>query len=292
MSATYQRRGKRSWLITVHWEGQRERRTIHGTEQDARDLVKFIHKQELAGVNVVETVRTARAAVAPSQAWPRLRDDVPTFIEYQVSVGEWTGETPISYRRALNAHVFDFKLSGGRVLGDVPVDQVTPAMLGEALDAIRRARKSLALQERIRSPLRTYYRHLIKRQGFTARNPTEDLSDYMVRELSKRARQRASYPFFEQPEGPVLFRACEAHFPRWLPFLAVSTLAGLRWGESAALQWGDIDITEREIRVQRALCDETREVKAVKDKEDRWVPLSRGPPGEHDARGRREGLGP
>jgi integrase len=274
MSATYQRRGKRSWLITVHWEGQRERRTIHGTEQDARDLVKFIHKQELAGVNVVETVRTARAAVAPSQAWPRLRDDVPTFIEYQVSVGEWTGETPISYRRALNAHVFDFKLSGGRVLGDVPVDQVTPAMLGEALDAIRRARKSLALQERIRSPLRAYYRHLIKRQGFTARNPTEDLSDYMVRELSKRARQRASYPFFEQPEGPVLFRACEAHFPRWLPFLAVSTLAGLRWGESAALQWGDIDITEREIRVQRALCDETREVKAVKDKEDRWVPLS------------------
>lgn len=26
--------------------------------------------------------------------------------------------------------------------------------------------------------------------------------------------------------------------------------------------------------MQRALCDETREVKAVKDKEDRWVPLS------------------
>lgn len=130
------------------------------------------------------------------------------------------------------------------------------------------------MQERVRSPLRAYYRHLIKRQGFAGRNPADDLSDYMVRGLSKRARQRSSYPFFEQSEGATLFRACESAFPRWLPFVGVCTLAGLRWGEAAALQWGDIDVTEREIRVQRSLCDETREVKAVKDKEDRWVPLS------------------
>lgn len=96
----------------------------------------------------------------------------------------------------------------------------------------------------------------------------------MVPGLSRRARQRASYTFFEQQEGPTLFRACEDHFPRWLPFLGVCTLGGLRWGEAAALRWADIDFEEREIRVQRALCDETREVKAVKDKEDRWVPLS------------------
>jgi hypothetical protein len=73
------------------------------------------------------------------------------------------------------------------VLGDLPVDAVTPVMLGEVLDAIRHSRKSLALQERVRSPLRAYYRHLIKRQGFTGRNPAEDLSDYMVHGLSKRA---------------------------------------------------------------------------------------------------------
>ena len=33
MGVTYTKRGKRSWLITVHHESQRERRTIHGTEQ-------------------------------------------------------------------------------------------------------------------------------------------------------------------------------------------------------------------------------------------------------------------
>jgi Phage integrase family len=47
-----------------------------------------------------------------------------------------------------------------------------------------------------------------------------------------------------------------------------------RWGEAAALQWADIDFEGREIYVRRSLCDETREVKAVKDKDDRWVPLS------------------
>jgi len=219
MGATYQRRGKRSWLITVHSEGQRERRTIHGTEHDARDLVKFIHKQELAGINVVETVRTARPAAVPAPAWPRLRDDILAFIEYQVSVGEWTGETPISYRRSLGVHAFNFTLADGRLLGDLPVDAVTPVMLGEVLDAIRRSRKSLALHERVRSPLRGYYRHLIKRQGFTGRNPAEDLSDYMVRGLFKRARQRSAYPFFEQSEGgrcswPVRARS-PAGSPSW-----------------------------------------------------------------------------
>jgi len=155
--------------VEVTPNGQRERRTIHGTEQDAKELVKYIHKQELAGVNVVEAVRAARVATAPasSPAWPRLRDDVPAFVEYQVSVGEWTGETPISYRRTLEAHVFDFQLSDGQVLGDLAVDQVTAGMLREVLDVIRRSRKSLALQERIRSRLRAYYRHLRKRRGFT-----------------------------------------------------------------------------------------------------------------------------
>jgi integrase len=272
MGATWKKRGRKSYQVRFYENSQEVSITVHD-EATARALVQEAYKRELAGEHVVTAVRQARAA-RPVSAWPRLRDDVPEFIAYQVSVGEWTGETPISYRRALTAHVLDFRLSDDRMLGDLPVDEVTPAMLGEVLDAIRRAKKSLALQERIRSPLRAYYRHLIKRRSFTGRNPADDLSDYLVPGLSRRARQRASYPFFEQSEGSTLFRACETLFPRWLPFLGVCTLAGLRWGEAAALQWADIDFTEREIHVQRSLCDETREVKAVKDKEDRWVPLS------------------
>ena len=73
IGATYRKRGKRSWLVTVHFEKQREFKTVH-SEQDARDLVKLVHKQELAGINVVEAVRAARGAPAAAQrGWPRLR---------------------------------------------------------------------------------------------------------------------------------------------------------------------------------------------------------------------------
>ena len=67
MGATYRKRGKRSWLVTVHLNGQREFKTVRN-EQDAKDLVQQIHKQELAGVNVVETIQKARAARSPARA--------------------------------------------------------------------------------------------------------------------------------------------------------------------------------------------------------------------------------
>ena len=45
MGATYARRGKRSWQITVHSGGIRERRTIHGSEKDAKELVQYVNRQ-------------------------------------------------------------------------------------------------------------------------------------------------------------------------------------------------------------------------------------------------------
>jgi hypothetical protein len=100
MGAQYRKRGKRSWLIDVHdGSGQRERKTIRGTEKDAKELCQWINKQELAGINVVEQLRKAHAAPAPVTAWPRLREALPSFIDGMASKGEWTGSTPISYRR-------------------------------------------------------------------------------------------------------------------------------------------------------------------------------------------------
>src|SRR5215831_17038614 len=138
MSATYSRRGKRSWLITVHWKGQRERKTIHGSEQDAKDLVKFIHRQEVAGVNVVAAVQQAQVAPVIRE-WPTLRDALPVFINDMTARGEWTGSTPISYRRRLTAHLFSFVLTDGRALGDLPVDQVTEGTIGAVLEHVRRS---------------------------------------------------------------------------------------------------------------------------------------------------------
>ena len=178
MGATFRRRGKRSWLVTVHHAGRREFQTVR-SEQDARDLVKLVHKQELAGINVIETVRAARETppITPMK-WPSLREALPDFIDHMAAHGEWTGSTPLTYRRRLATYVYGFALPDGQQLGDVPVNRVTEQMIGAVLDAIRstgpdRARKpkSLAVQEQIRSPLKRFYRNLIRKHGSRGRIP-------------------------------------------------------------------------------------------------------------------------
>jgi len=284
MGATYTTRGKRrrSWQITVHSGGQRERRTIHGSEKDARDLVQHINRQELAGINVVAALRAAAIPAAPPRReWPALRTALPEFIRQMEGQGEWTGSTPINYGRRLKGYVYDFALPDGRTLGDLPVDRVTEQMIGAVLDRARSASadgarkpKSLATQEQIRSPLRRFYRDLIRKHAFPGPNPADDLGDYMSKNVSRRARH-GRLTYFEQEEGPALFSTCAAGFPRWLAFIGCCTLAGLRWGEAAALERGDIDWKAGVLHVRRSVCDKTGQVKATKDGEDRFVPLSR-----------------
>jgi integrase len=204
---------------------------------------------------------------------------VPEFIRDMEARGEWQGSTPINYTRRLAGYVYDFRLQDGRTLGDLPIDQITEVMIGAALDRARTAGpngkkgKSLATQDQIRSPLRRFFREQIRKQGLPGPNPCDDLGDYMSKALSRRARH-GKLSYFTQAEGPTLFRACAAVYPRWLAFIGCCTLAGLRWGEAAALEHADIEFKAGVIHVQRTISDETGTVKACKDGEDRFVPLS------------------
>ena len=95
--------------------------------------------------------------------------------------------------------------------------------------------------------------------------------------MSKAPRRRAregKISYFAQAEGPTLFGACEAAHPRWLAFIGCCTLAGLRWGEAAALEREDIEFKAAVIHLQRTISDKTGKVKVCKDGEDRFVPLS------------------
>jgi len=86
MSATYTRRADRgTWLVTVTANHQRERIKV-ASEQDAKELVRYVHKAELAGQNIIDAIRTARQPVeAPPAAAmttaPRLRDVLPEWLE-------------------------------------------------------------------------------------------------------------------------------------------------------------------------------------------------------------------
>lgn len=277
MGATYQRRGKKSWLITVHVGGQRERKTIHGTEQDAKALVQYIHKQELAGVNVVDAVRQAHAeSTAPGAvaiAYPPLREALPEWLTRHERSGEIRASTARAYRSRLATWVYPHVLPDGRSLGDVPVHQVTREMLGAVIWRVKEAGRSLAVIEAIRNPLRGYFASLIETKTLAGPNPAADLKYFIGKGAHRKARRHIA-SFFVQEEGPQLVNTARALFPRWHTFILTGLLAGLRWGESAALHRTDIDWKRGRIHVQRTFSDKGNRLEACKDGDDRWVKAS------------------
>ena len=178
MSASYVwRKERRTWLVTVHWNRTRERIKVD-TEQTAKDLVRYVHKLELAGTNVIEAIRQARTAspaAASASGVPtalRLRDALPVWLDGQARAGEIRASTARSYLARLRVWCDPHPLADGRVLGDVPVVEVTREMLGAMIRQIREAGRSLAVIEGVRNPLRAYYADLIERKHFVGAKPS------------------------------------------------------------------------------------------------------------------------
>ena len=281
MGATYYqrkdrgRRGRKSWVVVVRSQGERQLQIVHA-EQDAKALVQMIHKQELAGVNVMATIRQARAQAAPSPEpvpFPTLRAALPAWIERQERAGEIRVSTGMAYRSRLATWVYPHPLPDGRLLGDVAVNHVTREILGAVIRRAREAGRSLAIVEGIRNPLRGYYADAIETKALPGPNPAGDLRHFVGKRAHRKARESAAV-FFAQEEAPQLVATARALFPRWHVFILTGLLGGLRWGESAALRVSDIDFRRGRIGVARTWSDKAGRIEAPKDHEGRFVKAS------------------
>lgn len=277
MGATYRKKNPKSWLVTVHAAGLREFKVVH-SEQDAKALVQMIHKQELAGVNVVDTIRKARAErnAAPTidaPVFPLLREAVPAWIAGQERAGEIRGGTPKAYGSRLATWVFPHPLPDGRLLGDLPVNLVTREMIGAVIRRAREAGRSMAIVEGIRNPLKGYYADLIETKVLPGPNPAGDLKFFVGKRAHRKGHSGAT-AYFANEEGPALVATARALFPRWCPFILTGLLAGLRWGESAALYTTDIDWRRGRIHVQRTWSTKAGRIEVPKDSEGRHVKAS------------------
>jgi integrase len=259
----------------VHWNHERERVKVN-SEAEARDLVKYVAKLELAGTNVIEAIRKARtpqAPAAPAPTFPRLREALPVWLEGQARAGEIRASTWRSYRARLRVWCYPHPLPDGRMLGDVPVNAVTREQLGTMIRRIREAGRSLAIIEGVRNPLRSYFADLIETKALPGPNPAADLKHFVGKGAHRKAR-RGSAAYFAQEEGPALVAAAQALCPRWAPFILTGLLAGLRWGESAALRRSDIDWRRGYLTVERTVSDKGARIEACKDHEGRRVKAS------------------
>lgn len=278
IGATYTKRSRHSWLVTAHRHGERERITVH-SEADAKQLVQEIYRRELAGTDVIETLRRAReqrestpTPAAPA-AFPLLRDAVTEWIDGEARAGEIRTSTAHLYHARLKTWGFAFKVADGRALGDVPINEVAREMIGAAIRHVRESGRSMAIVEGIRNPLRGFFQSLIEMKTLPGPNPAADLKFFIGKGAHKRSRATA-YKFFHQEEAPQLFATAKALFPRWHPFIMTGVLTGLRWGESAALRKSDIDWRRSRIHVIRTVSDKGRTIERCKDHDDRWVKMS------------------
>jgi integrase len=274
MGATFRKRGSNSWEIVVHRNHERAYQTVHGTKDDAKAVVRELARLEAMGHNIVEALRAARrtpaAAAAPAVAFPRLRDALPEWITAKVEAGDLRASTGKSYRSRCVTWLFPHVLPDGRAIGDLPVNAVERAMIGAVIEAVKRAGKSMAIVEGIRNPVKGYYESLIEHGTLAGPNPAADLRYFVGKQaIKKRRTERAAH--FTREEAPQLVATAAALFPRWSAFILTGLLAGLRWGESAALRVSDVDWERGWLYVQRTWSDKGRRVEACKDGEMRKV---------------------
>jgi integrase len=283
MSVSYRYRPERQYwevtvAITIEENGKKQRlkkRLTFKSERDARELRNNIIRRELAGENVIEAIEKAREPLTPKPTMPSLRERLPVWLDRQVQAGQIRASTGRLYARCLRGWCYAHPLEDGRELGDLPIDAVTREMLGAMIRRMREAKLSGSTIGNVHFPLRSYFAELIETKQFARPSPAGDLK-YFVGKASRTASKRRHYPYFTQDEGPVLIAAAQALFPRWHPFILTGLLAGLRWGETAALRRTDVNFRKGTLTVERTVSDrgQYQGIAPVKDYEFRTVKAS------------------
>lgn len=140
-------------------------------------------------------------------------------------------------------------------LGDLLLEEVTPAVVAEWLDRREDEGASPTTANRLKSNLSAVFRTLIERQLWRGENP------------AKAVRQRKQEP----PKSKVLPpdavpRLIEvAPTDGWRLAFALAAYAGLRRGEIERLQWADVDLERRLIRISKTKTDVPRVVGIHRD---------------------------
>jgi integrase len=125
----------------------------------------------------------------------------------------------------------------------------------------------------VRNPLRAYFADLIETRVLPGPNPAADLKHFIGKGAHRKARHRQA-AYFAQEEGPQLVATARALCPRWAPFILTGLLAGLRWGESAALRRSDIDWRRSYLTIERTVSDKGHRIEPCKDGNGRRVKAS------------------
>jgi integrase len=260
VSATIQRKGE-SYRIAIHRGGERRYVTVK-TKKEAYAVVAQVRKLELTGVNVVERVEQART-MTPANPHPLLKDALPEWIASQIATEDIRHSTARVYLDRCRTWLYPR-------LGEVHVNEVTREQIGSVIRAIKEQGRSLGTIKQTLNPLKTYFADQVERKILTA-NPASDVKYFIGKRQQKAHAEQVK--FFTTPERDRVTSTAFTWYPRWGAFITTGMKAGLRWGEIAALQTGDVDFDRGRLTVRRTVSEGGR-IEAPKNGKTRTVKAS------------------
>jgi integrase len=175
---------------------------------------------------------------------------------------------PISiagYRGKLDRHLLP-------ALGGLKVRKLHRSMVKDLLAEKVREGLSLDSVRLVHATLRAMLNAAVD-DGVIAANPAAGLGRAMRLQIPLGARSE-SVRALDREQLERFLAAALAKAPRFFPMFFLMSRTGLRLGEALALQWGDLDLVRRELRVMRALAMVGRRTDTPKSGHGRTVDLS------------------
>lgn len=254
------------WWVLVNHQAQRRARRCGPGKAAGKDAKVLAEKwRSLITLGRADEVFEKKTVThqAPS-AYPTLRDAVTEWVERQRASGQIRGATPTAYLGRLAKWCFAHALPDGRLLGDLPVDQVTREHLGAVVQTIKAAGKSKATVEHVRMPLKGFYREQCEMKVLPT-NPAADLGFF----VGKMKRGKGLH-YFTSAECDQLLLAAQGS--RWHTFVACALGPGARWGELVALTRDDVDAAR--VHIRQSWSPKARAVQPPKNGKARYVPTA------------------
>ena len=215
------------WVFVAH-KGKRVSRKI-GSERAANEAAVQIQAQLALGKSAF-----GQKAKLPA---PRLRDYVKKFEEvYKPTV------RPNTWR----IYSYGLRINILPELGKYRLDEISKSIMKDLVAKLVNkglAKKTIQLSL---AALAVLYELAID-DGIVSKNPTKKLAKFYRRAPSK---EGEIAPLTEEENLLFLKTVLEYH-ENWYPFFLCSLHTGMRIGEVAGLQWGDVDWASKFIEVKR-----------------------------------------
>ena len=223
-----------AWWLFINHQGKRKAKRI-----GPGDPGKKAAKEAAAKIQAKLVLGDLKISDASEEPKP-----APTFEEVakgweRVASPNWKRGTQITYGNALRCRLLP--VFGGLPITDVTEDRVETWWTETREKGFSKRRLGI-----LRGILRGICRRAV-RQGLLKTNPTECIEGSLGREDTEVRKGE----YLSPEDLTTLLAKAESLYPKEYPILLVMATAGLRIGETVALQVGDLDVPGQQLHIRR-----------------------------------------